>query len=449
MKTRIIIKDESSLKTPLEQAEEALAGSSCLLFALLYISSKNENLKHLLNYFVGCLGVVSFVLLVVVLLLLAARPRVPPFKVPKMDFKSYLLAEQVHRCFNSKVIINMLKIAVKSNYGWELPNIEIYLDDNRGNGYIAIENRSNTSVLDTANICEILSGCINKPFVKKYSVTFYELDKTGNYYIYHLEDVETSQRLVINSTSDLKNIAKSTGKHEIRLAKDLAIDFSVINASILAPTRAGKTTLAEYLIQVMKCKGWHVHYFSSKDDVYVKKFHGEGDPEKIIEAFENAVKYVDRVNKFLRRKGMAKYTEANIPDEVFILDEVADLVNWLQTNKQLCKRFEVAINRITSKGKSAGVTVIGLSQRATKDSYLPPLAKTNCSGVVIALGGGARPKELQYLLPGYVDDLPHRAYGVGEGIAYYEFAKEDSKWKKPHYYQTPWMNTKKKENSKS
>lgn len=91
-----------------------------------------------------------------------------------------------------------------------------------------------------------------------------------------------------------------------------------------------------------------------------------------------------------------------------------------------------------SNGASAGIHIIAISQFATKEGFLPSLARVNCSDAVIMLGGAAdSPTERQYLMSGFAD-MPKRSYKKGQGIA--RIQGSGRKWENsPHFYETPWF----------
>lgn len=101
-------------------------------------------------------------------------------------------------------------------------------------------------------------------------------------------------------------------------------------------------------------------------------------------------------------------------------------------------RWTNAINRLTATGASAGIHIIAISQFATKEGFLPSLARVNCSDAVIMLGGAAdSASERQYLMSGFAD-MPKRHYGKGQGLA--KITGSGHKWENaPHFFETPWF----------
>jgi hypothetical protein len=127
----------------------------------------------------------------------------------------------------------------------------------------------------------------------------------------------------------------------------------------------------------------------------------------------------------------------DMPDIGLFFDEIGNLNAALEMDKLLKKRWEIAINKLTATGGSAGIHVIAISQFATKEGFLPSLARVNCSDAVIMLGGAAdSADERKYLMAGFAD-LPKRSYGTGQGVA--RFITGGKKWESPHFYEAPWF----------
>lgn len=117
-------------------------------------------------------------------------------------------------------------------------------------------------------------------------------------------------------------------------------------------------------------------------------------------------------------QGKKKYLD--LPDLVDIglfFDEIGNLNAALELDKSLKKRREVAINKLTATGGSVGLHITAISQFATKEAFLPSLARVNCSDAVIMLAGAAdSADERRFLMSGFAD-LPKRNYKIGQGVA--------------------------------
>lgn len=143
-------------------------------------------------------------------------------------------------------------------------------------------------------------------------------------------------------------------------------------------------------------------------------------------------------------QGKKKYLEmANMPDIGIFFDELGNLNASLESldkvdkSLKLTARWTNAINRLSATGASTGIHIIAISQFATKEGFLPSLARVNCSDAVIMLGGAAdSADERKYLMSGFAD-LPKRSYGTGQGVA--RILGSGKKWEVPHHYETPWF----------
>ena len=232
----------------------------------------------------------------------------------------------------------------------------------------------------------------------------------------------------------------SNDDHAIRLSKNLVWHSEVTpHLSIIARTRAGKSVLAgRYISSLMILQGWTIEYNSAKLDRYVKEHNGQSDTEEIIKRAEHWVYFMkDRLQK-IEEAGKEKYLDMiEMNDIAIFFDELGNLNAELELNKALKKRWETAINKLTATGGSAGIHVIAISQFATKDGFLPSLARVNCSDAVIMLGGAAdSADERRYLMPGFAD-LPKRSYGKGQGVA--RIVSSGKKWENPHFFEAPWF----------
>ncbi len=91
--------------------------------------------------------------------------------------------------------------------------------------------------------------------------------------------------------------------------------------SIIGRTRSGKTVFSEYLLKVMKNKVGKL-YFSAKGDIYVRKFHGQSEPRKIVESLEKWLKIMKERNKRIADAGARTYVDINLPDVALVIDEI-------------------------------------------------------------------------------------------------------------------------------
>lgn len=362
-----------------------------------------------------------------------------------MNKKSNSTANKIKKLFNDKNITDVLKLSNTTRYGEEMPEIYVYIDNSLNEGYVAIENISNWERADKERFEQRVSGVLAGKF-QKYSVISSELISGDSFILFHFEDTQTSKKFVIKNTKVLNKYI-SENKHHIKLAKDLVWKADITtHFSIIARTRAGKSVLAgEYMANLMLLQDWIVEYNSAKYDRYVKKFNGVSDPIKIVERAEYWCKVMDNRLKEINLAGKDKYLEMdNMPDIAVLFDELGNLNASLEsldkTDKSLkiTSRWITAINRLSATGASAGIHIIAISQFATKDGFLPSLAKVNCSDAVIMLGGAAdSPTERQYLMSGFAD-MPKRSYKKGQGVA--KINGSGRKWENsPHFYESPWF----------
>ena len=362
-----------------------------------------------------------------------------------MNVKAKRVAKRIHRLFNDKQITDVLKLSNTTRYGEEMPEVYVFIEDNLLEGFIGIENIANEQA-SRVKFEQRVSGILTGKF-QKYAVVSSELTAGDSFILFHFEDTLSSQRLIVEDNFDSLKQYISENPHHIRLSKDLVWKTDVTaHLSLIARTRAGKSAFAgRYLARLMQLQGWIVEYNSAKYDRYVKEFNGESEPIKIVERAEFWCSIMDKRLKEINDAGKEKYLEmANMPDIGIFFDELGNLNASLESldkvdkSLKLIARWTNAINRLTATGASTGIHVIAISQFATKEGFLPSLARVNCSDAVIMLGGAAdSADERKYLMSGFAD-MPKRSYGKGQGLA--RIVGSGRKWENsPHYYETPWF----------
>ena len=372
------------------------------------------------------------------------REQVSVLKIDKMNKEANKLANRINKLFNDKTITDVLKLSNSTRYGEEMPEIYVFLDSSLKEGFIAIENISNFDRADRDKFEQKISGVLSGKY-QKYSVVSSELTLDDSFILFYFEDSITSERLIIDNTGDIKeNISEC--EHHIRLAKNLVWQCNITaHLSIIARTRAGKSVLAgEYMARLMLLQNWIVEYNSAKYDRYVKEFNGKSDPIEIVKRAEYWCSVMENRLQEINNAGKDKYLDMkDMPNIAIFFDELGNLNASLEsldkTDKTLkiTSRWITAINRLSATGASAGIHIIAISQFATKEGFLPSLARVNCSDAVIMLGGAAdSPTERQYLMSGFAD-LPKRSYKKGQGIA--RIQGSGRKWETPHFYETPYI----------
>ena len=422
----------------------AFGVTSCLSVLILFIDQKIPVVSPYLGELLLYSFIASVVSIIIFFYMWNRREKISSIEIPTMAKKAEKLSKRLRRLYNDKQITDVLKLSNTTRYGQEMPEIEVWVDEDLSNGYVAIENISNWERADRANFNQRVSGIFTGRY-QRFSVVNSELSAGDSYILFYFEDSLTSQRLYIKSDNSLDKLVHEN-HHALRLSKDL-VWYSDITPmmSIIARTRAGKSVLAgRYMARLMLLQGWIVEYNSSKYDRYVSEFGGQSDPIKIVERAEYWCSIMDERLAKINKAGKDKYLEMdNMPDIGLFFDELGNLNVSLEsldkTDKTLkaTSRWTSAINRLSATGGSAGIHIIAISQFATKEGFLPSLARVNCSDAVIMLGGAAdSAEERKYLMSGFAD-MPKRSYGKGQGVA--RILGSGKKWEVPHFYETPWF----------
>ena len=412
---------------------------------LFYIRYKTDLLapyfEKVLLYF--CL--LDVIVLTLVALLWSRREEISTISIPTMSSEASRLAKRLKQLFNDKQITDVLKLSNTTRYGHEMPEIRVWVDEDLLNGYIAIENIANWERADREKFEQCVSGILSGKY-QKFAVVSSELTAGDSFIIFYFEDTLTSQRLIVKDNTNSLQPFVNKDKHAIKLSKDLVWHSDIVPMlSIIARTRAGKSVLAgRYLARLMLLQGWTVEYNSAKYDRYVKEFNGQSDPIKIVERAEYWCTVMDERLAKINEAGKEKHLEMkNMADIGLFFDELGNLNASLEsldkTDKALkaTSRWITAINRLSATGGSAGIHIIAISQFATKEGFLPSLARVNCSDAVIMLGGAAdSADERKYLMSGFAD-MPKRSYGKGQGVA--RIIGSGKKWEVPPFYEPPWF----------
>lgn len=387
---------------------------------------------------------VTIITFIILLYTWFQREEVSSIEIPPMSHKARKLAKQLTRLINDKQITDVLKLSNTTRYGQEMPEIRVWVDEDLLNGYIAIENIANWERANREKFEQRVSGILAGKY-QRFAVISSELSVGDSFILFYFEDVLTSQRLTVRDKDSLNSLV-CENKQSIRLSKDLIWHSDIVpHLSIIARTRAGKSVLAgRYMARLMLLQGWVVEYNSAKYDRYVKEFDGQSDPVKIVERAEFWCSVMDERLAEINEANKEKYLEMeNMPDIGLFIDELGNLNAFLESldkvdkNLKLTSRWTTAINRLSATGGSAGIHIIAISQYATKEGFLPSLARVNCSDAVIMLGGAAdSADERKYLMSGFAD-MPKRSYGKGQGVA--RILGSGKKWEVPHFYETPWF----------
>ena len=412
---------------------------SVLLSRFLATFEIFANLMNILYLLMKLFSIFSFIFSLLFIFCYLHREQVSKLDLPVMSSSSKKLSKKILKLFTDKQVTDILKLSNPTRFGDEMPIIYIWIDDALSYGYIAIENISNVDRMDHEKYEQKLSGILSGKY-KRFAIFSSELSLGDVYMLFYFEDALTSHRLDINHSNHSLESFVSIDKHAISLSKDLIWHSDITpHFSIIARTRAGKSVLAgRYLARLMILQGWDVEYNSAKLDKYVKEFNGQHEVEEIVNRAEYWVDVMKNRLDEINQANKEKYLEmTDMNDIAIFFDELGNLNAELESDKNLKKRWETAINKLTATGGSAGIHIIAISQFATKEGFLPSLARVNCSDAVVMLGGAAdSADERRYLMPGFAD-MPKRSYEKGEGVA--RITGSGKKWETPHFYEAPWF----------
>lgn len=338
-----------------------------------------------------------------------------------------IIADNVRRALLNGMNVNR----VKDSPFVEVPNVRaVYQSKDE----LSLTVGKLVGMHDLEKITEDVNSCLRGVY-GRFAVVSSDVSLDGTNFQFCLEDVDKSYRFVVKGLNISPFLSKDSTK--IQLAKNLTWDtVETPMLSVIGRTRSGKTVFSEYLLEVMKAQGWDVRYYSAKGDIYVRNFHGESDPTKIVEAVEHWVKVMEERNKTITKAGAKDFRAVGLKKIGIFVDELGLLNGKLSVDKKLEKRWTTAITSLMGAGASSGITVVALSQRGTKDFFLPSSALVNARDGVVMLGLSADSgDDRRALIPGY--DIPHRSYRAGQGLAM--IVSSGKHWEQPSFYEAPYF----------
>lgn len=339
---------------------------------------------------------------------------------------------KVRRKFNNSVIAEQLKMGIKKTNGVMIPSVSVWISDDLDNGALFIENLGAFEKLDKSQVLQSISGILPSP----YEAVFSSLEIGGAFVKFDFEDSETSHRFIVRN-NDLNPFINKKDVHSLRLADDLIWNARrVAHACCVGRSGSGKTFfVGGYMAALAHLQGWKVIYASAKPDRYTRIYDGPSTPEGITEEAEKIVKIMQSRLREIQMKNVNDYGDIdNMCDIAFFIDEIGHLNALLDVDKKLKLRFENALRSISFTGRSAGIHLIGVSQFATIEAFLPSAVRGNMKDAVFIIGNAANSgDDRRFLIPGYV--LPARNYTQGKGIAM--VLESGRKWETPHYFEAP------------
>ena len=356
----------------------------------------------------------------------------PVLEVPEMGFKAQHKANKIRRNFTPDLLVNHLGLGQHFKKGYKLPSVYAYVAPDLNSGWIKIENLGVASKLDRDALKTDISGAVLLGSLSKYVIEDSYFDNDKRWLTFNFENVDVDHNFYVKNNNYKPFV--SDNRHAIRLNDRLSWDE--LHLALVATSGSGKTKLIEYITSVAELQGWEISFNSAKPDVLTRKYSGrwsgKSDPEEIIAVAEHYVKVMERRLKQIEKANVDSYLDTNLKDTLIIFDELLDFNSSL--DKDLKKRWDAAIKKLSGKSRSAGFRIIISSQHGTITGLVPTDVRVNFANVIM-LGRSANiGTERQFVMPGY--ELENAKYGKGEGLAYFpnsEFYAE------PKRYTTPWI----------
>lgn len=358
------------------------------------------------------------------------------YKVPKLTFEHERyrrISQRLKRNFAPDVLCDLLGLGVKTQFGQRVPYVNINME-NRWYGNLYIENIGLWHKLGANDLLNRISGIIASPF-EIYGVA--QLTHDGRFVKFSFKDVSHSERFEIRRESDYEKLKMPNGQYGIRLANDLVWRFE--NApmmSILGKTGSGKSFFANYIATMAGLQGYKVFYYSAKRDEYVKKYHGESEPEQTVVALERHVENMQHRLEKIATADVADYRGIGIMPIVLFIDELGNYNASMSDDKKMFTRFHSAIKRLLMTGRSAGYVVIAMGQSGSVEAFLPSASRSQTSDMSVILGR-SNASERAYMFPGF--EIPPRTYLKGTGIAYSNDSDNPHYNDAPAYFEAPYI----------
>lgn len=373
-----------------------------------------------------------FILISVIRLLKIEWVRVA--EVPEMGFKARFKAKKIRRNLTPDLLVNHLGLGQKYKKGHKLPFVAVYVAPDCLSGSIKIENVGDTSKLDRDALKTDISGAVLIGSFSDFIIENSFFDNNKRWLTFNFENSNVDHNFHVKNNDFTPFLAEN--RHEIKLNDRLAWDS--LHLVVVGTSGSGKSKMLEYITAIADLQGWRVSFNSAKPDVltrrYAGRWSGKSRPEEIVEVAEHFVELMNRRLKKIERLNVDNYLDTDLNDYLIVFDEMLDFNATTSTDKDLKKRWESSIKKLSSKSRSAGFRLVLASQHGTITGLVPTDVRVNFSNAII-LGRSANiGTEREFTMPGYSFD--NAKYSTGEGLAYFP---DSEFYSEPKRYVTPWL----------
>lgn len=355
-------------------------------------------------------------------------------EVPEMGFKARFKAKKIKRNLTPDLLVNHLGLGQKYKKGHKLPFVAVYVAPDCLSGWLKIENLGATSKLDRDALKKDISGAALTGSFSDFIIENSFFDINERWLTFDFENSNVNHNFHVENNNYKPFL--SDNRHAIRLNDRLAWDS--LHLVVVGTSGSGKSKMLEYITAVADLQGWQVSFNSAKPDVltrrYAGRFSGKSDPKEIVEVAEHFVDVMNRRLKKIERLNVDSYLETDMNDYLIVFDEMLDFNATISADKDLKKRWESSIKKLSSKSRSAGFRLVLASQHGTITGLVPTDVRVNFSNAII-LGRSANiGTERQFIMPGY--EFDNAKYSTGEGLAYFP---DSEFYAEPKRYVTPWL----------
>ena len=219
---------------------------------------------------------------------------------------------------------------------------------------------------------ELVKDTINSSLIgnwQAFAVIKSRIDKTGNYFEFIINDISSSNRLIIKSVKELKP------KKPYILDIQKGLDWNLAKAPhalIAGDSGSGKTAILMTLIAQLMAGGSTIYVVDPKSEfTFLESILPNGSVVRefsdVLKLFETVNEEMDKRNRLIaeaiKDKGVMGLTGAdlNMKPIVIVMDEVGSLVANID-NKEL-KRFTGLMTRLVQMGRSSLTNLIITTQQ--------------------------------------------------------------------------------------
>ena len=127
---------------------------------------------------------IDFIFLILLVRTWLQREETSIINIPLMSNKSKKLSRKLKQLFNDKMITDVLHLSNTTRYGEEMPEINVWINENLSEGYVAIENIANWERADREKFQQRVSSIFSGKY-QRFAVVNSELTAGDSFIIFY------------------------------------------------------------------------------------------------------------------------------------------------------------------------------------------------------------------------------------------------------------------------